>query len=163
MGFFQLKTKQFLYAGIDEVWDFISSPSNLKEITPKHMGFDITSKGLPQKMYPGMIISYRVKPLPGIPLTWVSEITHIEEKKYFIDEQLVGPYSIWHHEHHIEEKDNGVLMTDIVSYKPPMAFLGSIANVLFIKKQLNRIFTYREKAMEKRFPPGEDGTTNTKP
>lgn len=153
MAFFQLKTEQFLHAGIDEVWDFISSPANLKEITPEHMGFDITSKGLPEKMYPGMIISYRVKPMLGIPLTWVTEITQVEEKKYFVDEQRVGPYAMWHHEHHIEEKDGGVLMKDIISYRPPMAFIGRIANALFIKKQLKEIFSHREKALLKRFPP----------
>jgi ligand-binding SRPBCC domain-containing protein len=139
-------------SSIDEVWDFISSPENLKEITPDHMGFDITSKQLAKKMYPGMIISYNVKPLMGIKLTWVTEITHVEDKKFFIDEQRIGPYSMWHHEHHIKEVDDGVEMTDIVSYKPPFGFLGKIANKLFIRKQLSQIFEYREKALIRRFP-----------
>lgn len=152
MAFYQLIKKQFIPASIEEVWDFISSPKNLKEITPDHMGFDITSKNLPEKMYAGMIISYKVRPLIGIPLTWVTEITHVEEKRYFVDEQRVGPYAIWHHQHLIEPHENGVMMTDIVSYKPPLGFLGSIANALIIRRQLEGIFAYREKALSKRFP-----------
>jgi ligand-binding SRPBCC domain-containing protein len=154
MAFFQLIKTQFVPASIDEIWDFISSPANLKEITPDYMGFDITSENLPEKMYPGMIISYKVRPLLGIPMTWVTEITHVEEGKYFIDEQRVGPYALWHHQHFIEHYENGVMMTDIVSYKPPLGFLGSIANALLIRRQLEGIFAYREKALKKRFPLG---------
>jgi ligand-binding SRPBCC domain-containing protein len=152
MAFYQLIKKQFVPASIDEVWDFISSPANLKEITPDYMGFDITSKDTPGKMYAGMIISYKVRPVMGIPVTWVTEITHVEDKRYFVDEQRVGPYAIWHHQHLIEPHGNGVMMTDIVSYKPPLGFLGSIANSLLIRKQLEGIFAYREKALKKRFP-----------
>jgi ligand-binding SRPBCC domain-containing protein len=152
MAFYQLIKKQFVPATIEDTWDFISSPKNLKEITPDYMGFDITSKDLPEKMYPGMIITYKVRPLLGIPLTWVSEITHISEKKYFIDEQRIGPYAMWHHQHFIEPFENGVMMTDIVSYKPPFGFIGHIANALFIRKQLEGIFAYRESALKKRFP-----------
>lgn len=152
MAIYQLKKQQFVRAGIDEVWDFISSPANLKTITPPHMGFDITSGDLPEKMYPGMIIMYKVKPLAGIPLTWVTEITQVVEKKYFIDEQRVGPYALWHHQHFLEETKQGVIMTDIVSYKPPLYILGSLANALFIRKQLNSIFDYREKALRQVFP-----------
>ncbi len=99
-----------------------------------------------------MIISYKVRPLLGIPMTWVTEITQVVERKYFVDEQRVGPYALWHHQHLIEPHKNGVMMTDIVSYKPPMGFLGSIANSLFIRRQLEGIFAYREKALKKRFP-----------
>ena len=111
------------------------------------MGFDIIPPELPEKMYPGMIIAYKVSPFLGLKMTWVTEITHIREKAYFVDEQRVGPYSIWHHEHQIKSIDGGVLMTDIVSYKPPFGILGSIANELFIRKQLKAIFDYREKAV----------------
>lgn len=152
MGFYQLKTEQIVHAGLDEVWDFISSPANLKEITPPHMGFIIKTKDLPEKMYPGMIISYTVKPILGIPLTWVTEITQVVEKQYFVDEQRVGPYAMWHHQHFIKETDQGVLMQDIVSYKPPLGILGSIANSLIIRKQLEQIFKHREKAMDFKFP-----------
>ena len=145
-----------------EVWDFISSPRNLKEITPDHMGFDITSEDLPEKMYPGMIISYIVKPLLGIKTTWVTEITHVRENKYFVDEQRVGPYSVWHHEHFIEPIEDGVLMKDIVSYKPPFGILGSIANRLIIRKKLDEIFSYRSGAIEKKFGKYKTGS-KTKP
>jgi ligand-binding SRPBCC domain-containing protein len=147
MGFYQLKTKQLIPASLDEVWDFISAPGNLKKITPDHMGFDIITPDLPEKMYPGMIIAYKVSPLFGIKMTWVTEITHVRESAYFVDEQRVGPYAVWHHEHRIEPVKGGVLMTDIVSYKPPFGFIGSIANTLLIKKQLKQIFDYREHAL----------------
>lgn len=151
MGFYQFNTALKVNASLDEVWDFISSPKNLKEITPDSMGFDITSKDLPEKMYPGMIISYRVKPLLGIQTTWVTEITQVKDKAYFVDEQRVGPYSVWHHEHFIEAIPNGVLMKDIVSYKPPMGILGSVANTLLIKRKLREIFEYRTHAIEKKY------------
>jgi ligand-binding SRPBCC domain-containing protein len=151
MGFYQLHKTQKIPASIEQVWDFISSPANLKKITPEYMGFNITSKMLSEKMYPGMIISYKVSPVLGIKMTWVTEITQVKEKEYFVDEQRVGPYSMWHHEHKIEPVDGGVLMTDIVSYKPPFGILGSIANYILIKKQLQEIFDYRTVAVEKMF------------
>jgi ligand-binding SRPBCC domain-containing protein len=151
MAFYQLKTAQKIPATMDRVWDFISSPANLKKITPDHMGFDITSGDLPERMYPGMIISYKVSPLLGIKMTWVTEITHVKEGAYFVDEQRVGPYALWHHEHFIEPIEGGVLMHDIVSYKPPMGFLGAIANTLIIRRQLRKIFAYRQKALEALF------------
>ncbi len=151
MAFYQLVTEQKIPAALDEVWEFISSPQNLKVITPEYMGFDITSKNLPEKMYPGMIISYKVSPVLGIKMNWVTEITQVKDKDYFIDEQRSGPYSTWHHQHKIEPVEGGVLMTDIVSYKPPFGFLGKVANSLFIRKQLKEIFDYRKKALEKQF------------
>lgn len=151
MPLFQLHTKQHIPATLEEVWDFISSPRNLKEITPAYMGFDITTKNIPEKMYTGMIVAYKVSPLLGIKMTWVTEITHVDEMKFFIDEQRLGPYKMWHHEHRIHEVDGGVMMEDIVSYIPPLGFLGSIANTLFIRSQLREIFKYREAAVEKRF------------
>jgi ligand-binding SRPBCC domain-containing protein len=151
MGFYQLHKTQRIPANLDEVWDFIASPANLKKITPPYMGFDITSELLTHKMYPGMIISYKVSPILGIKMTWVTEITHIKDKEYFVDEQRIGPYAIWHHEHKLEPIEGGVLMTDIVSYKPPLFFLGSIANSVLIKKQLQKIFDYRKKAIGKMF------------
>lgn len=155
MGFYQLKTKQVIPASVDEAWDFISSPRNLKEITPPYMGFDIVSDGLPEKMYPGMIIAYKVRPLLGIPVTWVTEITHVVEKQMFVDVQRVGPYALWHHQHMIEPCEEGVLMTDIVSYRPPFGFLGSLANALMIRKKLSEIFHFRKQALEKRFGKAE--------
>lgn len=151
MGFYQFKQSIKIDASLDEVWDFISSPENLKKITPEYMGFDITTKDLPKKMYPGMIISYHVKPLFGIKTLWVTEITHVLEKKYFVDEQRIGPYKLWHHEHILESVKGGILMTDIVSYKPPLGLLGSIANSIIIQRKLNEIFSFRKKALLTRF------------
>lgn len=153
MAFYQFKREQLVPASIDEVWDFISSPANLQKITPPSMGFEITSGDLPEKMYEGMIISYRVRPLLRIPTTWVTEITQIQDRKFFIDEQRVGPYSMWHHEHHLEPKTEGVFMRDIISYQPPLGIFGAMANQLFIRAQLRRIFEYRNQALENIFGP----------
>lgn len=151
MPFYQFEQEQKLKGSLDEIWDFISSPNNLKKITPPYMGFDITSRNLPEKMYPGMIISYKVSPLLGIKTTWVTEITQVKELQYFIDEQRVGPYAIWHHQHHLQEIQGGVLMKDIISYSPPMAILGAVANALFIKKKLMEIFDFRTIQLDKIF------------
>ena len=151
MGFYQLHKTQKIPATIEQVWDFISSPANLKKITPGYMGFNITSKLLAEKMYPGMIISYKVSPVLGIKMTWVTEITQVKKQEYFVDEQRIGPYSMWHHEHKIEPIEGGVLMTDIVSYKPPFGILGTIVNSILIKKQLKEIFDFRVAAIEKIF------------
>lgn len=151
MAFYQINQTQKIPASIDEVWNFISSPGNLKEITPSYMGFIVTSKNDSEKMYAGMIISYRVSPLAGIKLNWVTEITQVKSKEYFVDEQRIGPYKMWHHQHKIEAIDGGVLMTDIVSYQPPMGFLGALANNFVIKQKLKDIFSFRTIALEKRF------------
>lgn len=153
MAVYQLIKEQKLQAGLKDVWEFIAQPANLHEITPKHMGFIIISKNLPNKMYPGMIIRYKVRPLLNIPMNWVSEITHIDEFRFFIDIQRSGPYAFWHHQHFLEETTNGVWMRDIVTYKPPYGILGRIANRLFIEKQLEMIFDFRKNALEKRFYP----------
>ena len=151
MAIYQLIKTQKLPSTITEIWDFISAPINLKEITPKHMGFIVTSNTGAEKMYPGMIITYKVSPLLGIKLNWMTEITHVRDYEYFVDEQRVGPYKLWHHQHKIEPIKGGILMTDIVTYEPPLGLLGSIANSLLIKKQLQLIFDYRTIALEKRF------------
>ena len=152
MAFYQLKTKQRLPIGLDEAWGFFSSPANLKQITPAHMGFDITSGySVGDKMYEGMIITYKVKPVLGIPLDWMTEITHIEDKVYFVDEQRFGPYDLWHHQHWFKAIDGGVEMQDIVNYKLPLGFMGTIANSLFVGKQLKGIFDYRFKKLEQIF------------
>ncbi len=152
MAFYQFQKEQFIKASIEEIWDFISSPQNLKKITPQNMGFDIQTPNLPDKIYAGMIISYTVRPLLGIPTNWVTEITHIRNKSYFVDEQRVGPYKLWHHQHIIIPHENGVLMKDIVSYQPPFGLLGRIANNLVIKNKLNEIFDYRTQVLEKIYP-----------
>jgi ligand-binding SRPBCC domain-containing protein len=152
---YQLHTRIFVPASLPEVWDFFSSPQNLSKITTPSMGFKIKTGG-EGKMYPGQIIAYTVKPVAGIPMEWVTEITHVEEMKFFVDEQRKGPYKMWHHEHHFKSVDGGVEMEDIVSYLLPLGFLGNIAHVIFVKKQLESIFNYRTKVVKKIFP----GSTN---
>jgi len=151
MAFYQFYKAQVINASRDEVWDFISSPANLKLITPDHMGFDITSSHSIDKMYAGMIISYKVSPFLGFKTDWVTEITHIRDKEYFVDEQRIGPYSMWHHQHILETIDDVVIMKDIITYQPPFGFLGAIANALYIRKKLNQIFDFREQAIEHKF------------
>jgi len=152
MAFYQFYNQQKVNTSIEEIWDFISSPKNLKEITPNYMGFDIMHTYQPsEKMYEGMIIGYKVSPLLGIKTTWLTEITHIQENKFFIDEQRIGPYTMWHHQHFIEPIENGVLMTDIVTYQPPFGFIGAIANKLVIHSKVRQIFEYRTIALEKRY------------
>jgi len=151
---YSLKTVQKIPISLDAAWDFFSSPANLKEITPNNLGFNIVSKYHGEKMYPGQIIEYTVKPLFGIPLYWMTEITHVEPLKYFVDEQRFGPYTLWHHQHHFKEIDGGVEMTDIVHYKVPLWILGDIANTILVKAQLKTIFNYRFQAVEERFKQG---------
>ena len=143
-----IKTVQLIKISMDEAWDFFSSPANLQKITPEKLGFKIVSKHHGEKMYAGQIIEYYVKPLFGIPLYWMTEITHVVDKKYFIDEQRFGPYSMWHHQHHFKETPEGIEMTDIVHYKLPFGILGEMAHSLFVKKQLKGIFDYRFKVVE---------------
>lgn len=149
-----IKTTQLVKSDIDKVWSFISNPANLAIITPEHMNFRIIGINDPdEKMYPGQIIEYFVSPFAGIKMHWVTEITQISEKKYFIDEQRFGPYSFWHHKHFLKEVDGGVLMTDIVHYKVPLGFLGRIVNRLIIEKQLKAIFDYRSTRINEIFSP----------
>ena len=146
----RLTSKQFLPISIEKAWDFFSSPKNLNEITPEDMTFKITSE-LPAKMYEGMFITYKVSPMFNIPLDWCTEITHISEPNFFIDEQRKGPYSIWHHEHHFESVEGGVMMTDILSYDIGLSVFGWIAGKLFVDSKVSGIFEYRTKKLEQLF------------
>jgi len=149
-GIYTLEVKKFVNTSLAEAWEFFSSPANLSKITPPQMGFIITS-GKPAKMYPGQIISYKVSPFTGFTTNWVTEITQVGENQFFVDEQRFGPYRMWHHEHRFEIQDNGVLMTDRVSYKLPFGIFGRIAHWFFVKKQLYQIFEFRIAAMDKKF------------
>ena len=159
MATYQFKRIQKVNATIDELWDFISSPENLKEITPDYMGFDITTNHLSKKMYPGMIIGYKVSPLFKIRTNWLTEITQVKEKDFFVDEQRHGPYKMWHHQHHLIPIENGVLMHDIVTYIPPMGVFGLFANKFFIRKKLKEIFDFRESKIDLIFGPYNSGRT----
>lgn len=152
MSVHTLKRVQRLPIPLEQAWDFFSSPGNLKEITPAYMGFEVTSDpDFLEKMYAGQVITYFVKPVLGIPLFWMTEITHVQHHQFFVDEQRVGPYSLWHHQHHFKAIPGGVEMTDLVHYQAPLGFLGDIANALFIKQQLKGIFDYRWNMLEERF------------
>ncbi len=155
MSVYRKKWESFIDADLDAVWDFFSRPENLNKITPPEMNFEILNDIDGRKMYPGMIIQYRVRPLLNIPTTWVTEITEIEEKKYFIDDQRVGPYKMWHHEHHFEKRGRGVLMTDLLHYSLPAEPLGSMFMGRFISKKVDGIFEYRNQVLPKLFPSKE--------
>ncbi|WP_299254205.1 SRPBCC family protein [uncultured Cytophaga sp.] len=145
-----LKRVTKLPISVHEAWEFFSSPKNLQTITPPYMGFIIKS-GADVAMYQGMLIRYTVTPLLGIPLDWVTEITHVADMKFFVDEQRVGPYAIWHHEHHFKAIPNGVEMTDIVSYKLPFGFIGTLLEPFIVKGKVEEIFNYRNKKMGELF------------
>lgn len=147
---YQLKRTQFVKTDLKTCWNFFSAPANLQVITPDYMGFKVLTE-VPDKMYHGLIISYKVSPVLHIPLNWVTEITYVKDGSYFVDEQRQGPYKLWHHEHHFKEVEGGVEMTDIVSYSLPFGFLGRFAHWLFIKKQLEGIFNYRVQKVDELF------------
>ena len=146
-----LKTQQFIKSDINTVWDFMSSPKNLATITPEYMQFEVLSDLGDGIMYPGQIIEYNVKPLLGIKLHWVTEITHVQPLQFFVDEQRFGPYKFWHHKHFLKEVNGGVEMFDLVHYQLPFGFLGKLGNELIVKKQLQQVFDYRFKVVDKLF------------
>jgi len=145
-----LKQTQILPISIKEAWEFFSSPRNLNEITPSDLGFKITYLAS-EKMYAGQIITYKVMILPKIWVPWVTEITHVDEGKSFVDQQLSGPYKLWHHRHTFEPHEDGVLMTDLVHYSIGFSLLGEIPHKLYVKDKLQDIFNYRREIIEKKF------------
>lgn len=150
MKIYTLQKKLKLPISLDEAWDFLSNPKNLKIITPDYMSFNIVST-IDRPLYTGQIIQYIVTPLLGIKTKWVSEITHIEEKKYFVDEQMYGPYALWHHKHFIKEVEGGVEMEDIIDYKVPLGILGQLVHPILVKPKLEEIFSYRQKKLVELF------------
>lgn len=150
MKIYKQETVQNVNASLEECWAFFSSPKNLQKITPEEMGFQITDFDN-KSMYPGQIIQYKVTPLFGITLSWITVITHVKENSYFIDEQRFGPYSFWHHKHFFEATANGTKMTDVVHYGLPLGFLGRIMNTLVVKDKLKSIFEYRVTKVDEMF------------
>ena len=150
MKLYQIKTQQKLPISIEKAWGFFSNPKNLKKITPEEMSFEIIS-GAEKSIYPGQIIQYNVSPIFGIKLRWVTEITHVIDNKYFVDEQRFGPYSLWHHKHFFKEIKGGILMEDVVDYKIPLGWLGQLAHLIFVKNRLKKIFKFRENKLVKLF------------
>jgi ligand-binding SRPBCC domain-containing protein len=150
MKVYKKETVQHINASIEACWAFFSSPRNLQKITPETMGFQITDFD-EKSMYAGQIIQYKVSPLLGIKLNWMTEITFVKDHSYFIDEQRFGPYTLWHHKHFFEPEGNGVKMTDVVHYALPLGFIGRIMNALVVKHQLKTIFEYRVKKVDEIF------------
>lgn len=150
MKIYRLHKKQNLPITVDEAWDFLSDPKNLKTITPDYMGFNILS-GADRPMFAGQIIQYIVTPVLGIKTKWVTEITHVIDKHYFVDEQRFGPYALWHHKHFIKAINGGVEMEDIIDYKVPFGILGQMIHPILVKPKLEEIFNYRTEKLEALF------------
>ncbi len=157
MKIYTLKAKQKLPISVQEAWDFLSDPENLKIITPDYMGFQIIG-GADRTMYPGQIIQYTVTPIAGLKTTWVTEITHMDNQNYFVDEQRFGPYALWHHKHFIKEVSGGVEMEDIIDYKLPFGILGQLAHPILVKPKLKDIFEYRREILTSLFGVYKDST-----
>src|ERR1700740_3058528 len=148
---YRIKYEQKIPASMDVVWEFMSAPRSLSKITPPAVRMEMTSELDAEKMYAGQIIQYKLYPLLGIKMSWVTEITQVKEREYFVDTQPYGPYAFWHHKHFFTEIEGGVLMTDIIDYKLPMGLLGRIMNSLVVRKKLEEVFKHRFKAMEELF------------
>jgi ligand-binding SRPBCC domain-containing protein len=146
MKIYTLHKKQQLPITLDKAWEFLSNPKNLAIITPDYMSFKIISK-IDRPLYTGQIIQYIVTPLLGLKTKWVSEITHIEEKKYFVDEQMYGPYALWHHKHFVKEIEGGVELEDIIDYKVPLGILGQLVHPFLVQPKLEEIFNYRQEKL----------------
>lgn len=146
MKIYTLHTKQKLPITVEEAWQFLSDPRNLKTITPEYMGFNIIS-GADRPMYPGQLIQYIVTPVAGIKTKWVTEITHVKENEYFVDEQRFGPYALWHHKHFIKPVKGGVEMEDIIDYKLPLGILGQMVHPFLVEPKLKEIFNYRREKL----------------
>jgi ligand-binding SRPBCC domain-containing protein len=150
MKVYQLSKTQILNTTLEEAWEFFSTPKNLNEITPEDMNFQIL-EGSDESMFAGQIIRYKINPIANIPLSWVTEITHCQPKKYFIDEQRFGPYKLWHHLHRFTEIEEGVLMEDVLHYALPLGGIGRLIAGKFVEKKVNNIFNYRFNKLEKIF------------
>lgn len=141
---------QMLPVDVREAWNFFADPRNLADITPDWMQFRITSD-VPDQMYAGLIITYRISVFPGIALRWITEITHLQPGNMFVDEQRFGPYRFWHHQHLFRETTHGTSMEDIVHYAMPLNILGELVHRIAVRRRLDEIFQFREKALKERF------------
>ena len=152
-GIYTLTSEQILPLSLEKAWEFFTLPTNLDKITPGEMEFRITNNP-PNKTYKGQIITYKIGILPGISSNWITEITHLEDRQFFVDEQRFGPYAMWHHEHHFKEiSANEVLMTDIVNYKMPFGMLGDLFGGKLVTNKVRFIFESRYTILEKFLTP----------
>ena len=146
----RIQTIQRLPISVEGAWDFFTSPQNLSLITPPWLDFRLNVTP-PEYMHTGTIYGAQIRPLPGISMHIVTEIRYIRAPSLFITQQQVGPFKIWHHEHHFREHKDGVEIEDIVLYGLPFGFIGTFLHDLFVRKRLHEIFTYRAQALEQRF------------
>ena len=150
-----IETTCFIPAELATVWTFFSNPANLNAITPPELKFEILSDIENKEMHSGMIIRYNIRPLMNIPMSWTTEITHCHDQQFFVDEQRFGPYAFWHHQHHFKAVEGGVEMTDIVHYAVGWGILGKIASWVYVDRQLQHIFDFRNIEIKKIFPAGK--------
>ena len=150
-GLYTLYAKQTVDKEIDFLWDFFSKPRNLNKLTPEDVQFKIIS-GKSDDFYEGKIISYKIKPFKLVTLNWITEISQVEEGSYFIDNQISGPYKMWHHEHHFKSNADGTTeIIDKVKYKVPFYILGRLMHKIFIRRKLLDIFIFRQKQINDLF------------
>lgn len=145
-----LRRTQTLAVSIDQAWEFFSDPDNLCRITPQWLCFKVVGE-VRKPAYPGQILTYTIRPFPGLSLRWVTELTHVQPPHYFVDEQRMGPYRFWHHQHHFQETGDGLAMHDIVHYALPLGPLGDVVHALYVRKRLEHIFDYRKRALARIF------------
>ena len=150
MKLYTLKRSQRLPITIEEAWEFFSDPGNLSEITPPKLQLRVTSD-LPDRTHQGMVISYRLQPFRAIRVGWMTEITHVDAPRSFVDEQRFGPYRFWHHLHQFETVDGGVEVRDIVNYGLPFGWIGRLARGLLVRRSLEQIFDFRAAVLRARF------------
>ena len=150
MKLYTLEREQYLPVDIHTAWEFFSDPQNLCKITPRWMNFTVLSE-VADKMHPGMLVRYHVHPMGPLPMQWITEITHVQEPYFFVDEQRFGPYRFWHHQHHLTPVEGGVKVNDQVNYALPLGPLGRIIHHCVVRDKLNVIFSYRHVELQRRF------------
>lgn len=143
MRIYRIYRRQELQMSIEHAWQFFSSPHNLNQITPSFFSVDITSP-VPDDIYEGLMISYRMKAVLGIPMAWLSEVSHCEKPKRFIYQQRVGPFHFWSHEVSFTSNGEHTVLEDIVFYSMRWSWLGYLLHVLVIDNKLKRIFDVRQ-------------------
>lgn len=157
MQLYRLERRQVLPITLAEAWTFFSDPRNLPPITPPALHFRLTCE-VPARMHPGMLVTYRLTPLPFLAIRWVTEITHVVEPYLFVDEQRFGPYRFWHHQHHFRPVAKGTEMRDLVSYVLPFGFIGRPATFI-VRRQLANIFDFRRDYLWQRFAAKSPATS----
>lgn len=151
MRVYHEKYVQFIPSDLETVWNFFATPRNLRMITPPDMNFEIQKITGGDAMYAGQLITYKVSPFPFMKVQWITEIKQVVHQQFFVDDQIVGPFALWHHQHFFIEKEDGVEMVDEVSYAIPFGFLGRAVNQLFVKKKIRHIFQFRKEVIEEVF------------